>query len=100
MFHDVFRWNRENLPGYFEIYLDVPEEIRKQRDYKNVYRADEDVVGKTLMPELPLHPDLRLYTETLTPEHCVNIIIKQLNIIIPTDNYINNELESAGNEEL
>jgi adenylylsulfate kinase len=79
MFHEVHSWNRKNLPGYCEIYLDVPEHVRKQRDYKKVYLENDAVVGKTLTPELPLYPDLRLYSEHMTPEHCVKIIVEYLN---------------------
>lgn len=32
LFHEVHEWNRKNLPGYVEIYLDVPLEELKRRD--------------------------------------------------------------------
>jgi adenylylsulfate kinase-like enzyme len=50
LFHEVQRWNRENIPGYREIYLRVPLEELRRRDSKGIYamaqRGDErDVVG-------------------------------------------------------
>jgi adenylylsulfate kinase len=64
LFHEVHKWNRGNLPDYFEVFLDLPPEILLTRDYKNVYQGRiEAVMGGTIIPELPLNPDLRL-TET------------------------------------
>jgi adenylylsulfate kinase-like enzyme len=67
LFHEVHEWNRAHLPGYFEVHLEASEELRLLRDYKKVYteRTDQDssrcpVVGRTLEPELPLHPDIVL----------------------------------------
>jgi adenylylsulfate kinase len=37
LFHDVQRWNRENIPGYREIYLRVPIEELRRRDGKGIY---------------------------------------------------------------
>ena len=39
MFHEVQRWNRENIPGYREIYLRVPMEELQRRDAKGIYAA-------------------------------------------------------------
>ena len=38
LFKEIHCWNRENLPGYFEIYLKVPIETLRQRDPKGIYR--------------------------------------------------------------
>jgi adenylylsulfate kinase len=101
LFHDVHGWNRDNLPGYCEIFLDVPEDVRMRRDYKKVYQAEEAVVGKTLIPELPLHPDIRLDTGSLTLDQCVTIIVKQLSIMKPIGNYVqNSKFEFANGGEL
>src|SRR5580700_6872652 len=37
LFHEVQRWNRENIPGYCEIYLRVPIEELRRRDSKGLY---------------------------------------------------------------
>jgi glutamine kinase len=65
LFHDVQRWNRENIPGYHEIYLRVPVDELKRRDSKGIYAAVErgdarNVVGIDVPAEAPEAPDLIL----------------------------------------
>jgi glutamine kinase len=65
LFHEVHAWNRENIPGYREIYLQVPMEELRRRDTKGIYtRADHgeahDVVGLDVAAEFPEEPDLVL----------------------------------------
>jgi glutamine kinase len=65
LFHDVQRWNRANIPGYYEIYLHVPMEELRRRDTKEIYgRAERgdltDVVGIDVAAEAPEAPDLVL----------------------------------------
>jgi adenylylsulfate kinase-like enzyme/phosphohistidine swiveling domain-containing protein len=65
LFHDVQRWNRANIPGYYEIYLQVPMNELRRRDPKGIYamadRGDlRDVVGIDLAAETPEAPDLIL----------------------------------------
>src|ERR1035438_165194 len=65
MFHEVQRWNRENIPGYREIYLRVPIDELRRRDSKGIYaraqRGDaRDVVGLDVPAEVPEAPDLIL----------------------------------------
>ena len=68
MFHGVRAWNRSNLPGYVEIFLDVPQEVRRQRDPKGLYAAEEagalcDMAGSDTPVELPASPDILLRQE-------------------------------------
>ena len=65
LFHEVQRWNRENIPGYREIYLRVPIDELQRRDSKGIYagaqRGDaRDVVGLDVPAEVPEAPDLVL----------------------------------------
>jgi adenylylsulfate kinase-like enzyme/phosphohistidine swiveling domain-containing protein len=65
MFHEVQRWNRENIPHYREIYLRVPMDELQRRDAKGIYAAARrgdlsDVVGLDVAAELPEAPDLIL----------------------------------------
>lgn len=65
LFHEVQRWNRENIPGYCEIYLRVPLAELQRRDSKGIYAASSrgdlrDVVGLDVPAELPETPDLTL----------------------------------------
>lgn len=38
LFKEVHAWNRENLPRYFEVFLNVPVEELRRRDPKGIYR--------------------------------------------------------------
>ncbi|MEK9572619.1 MAG: adenylyl-sulfate kinase [Paracoccaceae bacterium] len=38
LFREVHTWNREHLPGYFEVYLSVPLDELRHRDPKGIYR--------------------------------------------------------------
>ncbi len=65
MFHEVQRWNRQNIPNYREIYLRVPMDELQRRDAKGIYAAAgrgelSDVVGLDVAAELPEAPDLVL----------------------------------------
>ena len=52
LFHEIHQWNRENLPGYFEVLIEVDLEILRERDQKGVYG------GVDLAVEFPRHPHL------------------------------------------
>ena len=61
LFHELHAWNRANLPGYMEIFLDVPEAVRRRRDPKGLYAANvPHMTGREVKAELPLAPHLRL----------------------------------------
>ena len=65
LFHEVQAWNRENIPGYVEIFLDVPMDVIRAGDPKGIYakysRGEvRDVVGLDIKAEFPLNPDIRL----------------------------------------
>ena len=63
LFYEVQRWNRENIPGYREIYLRVPMDELRRRDSKGIYASAQrgearDVVGIDVLAEVPEAPDL------------------------------------------
>ena len=65
MFHEVQDWNRNNIPNYVEIFLDVDMAELERRDSKKIYsraRAGElkDVVGVDIKAEFPKNPDFRI----------------------------------------
>ncbi|SPF33447.1 conserved hypothetical protein [Candidatus Sulfotelmatobacter kueseliae] len=65
LFHEVQRWNRENIPGYREIYLRVPIDELRRRDSKGIYAGAQcgdarNVVGLDVPAEYPEAPDLVL----------------------------------------
>lgn len=62
MFEEVHQWNRENLPGYFEVFLDVPIDELRSRDPKGIYRRFDsgdltNVAGLDLPVDEPAAPD-------------------------------------------
>jgi len=62
LFREVHGWNRAHLPGYFEVYLNVPVEVLRRRDPKGIYRRFErgelrDVAGLDLAVDEPSAPD-------------------------------------------
>jgi cytidine diphosphoramidate kinase len=65
MFHEIQAWNRDNIPGYVEIFLDAPIDVVKARDPKGIYRRFEqgeasEVVGLDIRAEFPREPDIHL----------------------------------------
>lgn len=81
LFHEIHEWNRENLPGYREIFLDVPEEVRRQRDPKGLYAAARNgsvrqMAGAETPVDLPLSPHLVLPTARLSLDACVEAVLR------------------------
>ena len=80
LFHKVHKWNRENLPNYYEIYLDVPLELLKKRDPKGIYNKFDkgeilQVAGLDLPVEEPVNPNLRI---NVKPSTTIDEIIKTI----------------------
>ena len=86
LFHEIQLWNRENQPGYFEIFIDMPEKVRLNRDYKEVYRPPGSgettpVVGRQIAPEVPLNPDLHLTDHRLAPDRQAVLVLDALSAV-------------------
>ena len=65
MFEEVYTWNRNNLPNYFEVYLKVPLKELRTRDPKSIYRRYDkgtisNVAGLDLVVDEPHGSDLVL----------------------------------------
>ena len=63
MFDEVYKWNHQNLPGYFEVFLDTPINVLKSRDPKKLYaRFDlgeiQNVAGMDLSVDVPMNSHL------------------------------------------
>ena len=63
MFSEVYKWNRQNLPNYFEIYLKVPITELRNRDPKGIYHSYysgklRHVFGLDIEVDEPKSPDL------------------------------------------
>jgi len=84
MFREVHEWNRANIPGYVEIYLDVPKEEVVRRDPKKIYaRAARDelknVAGFDFAVDVPTAPDIRIaWSPELTADQSLTHVIEQL----------------------
>ena len=65
LFNEVYQCNRQNIPGYIEIFVDVPMEELIKRDPKNLYEKAmagqiKNVYGIDLRVEYPKNPDVHL----------------------------------------
>lgn len=59
MFHPIQRWNREHIPGYVEVFVNVPISELQCRDSKQIYsKAPNNIVGLDIPAEYPENPDI------------------------------------------
>lgn len=81
MFESVRAENRAANRRYFEVYLDVPHEVRAERDPKGIYRAATkpgDAVHLTAGLEEPQHPDIVIKNfGNVTPEAAAAAILQK-----------------------
>lgn len=80
LFREVHNWNRDNLPGYFEVYLKVPVEELRRRDPKGIYRRFDtgelsQVAGLDLIIDEPAAAD---WTVDFLPQRTVAVLSQQL----------------------
>lgn len=70
MFDSVREWNRENIPGYVEIYVKVSMKTLQERDQKGLYtNSDGSVAGINFAVQEPKNPDIILENDGyFTPE--------------------------------
>ena len=84
LFRDVQRWNRENIPNYFEVYLKVPTDELRRRDPKGIYRRFDageiaNVAGMDLAVDEPYAPDVLIDFEAdLSVQDCSKHVIEAL----------------------
>jgi adenylylsulfate kinase-like enzyme len=84
MFREVHAWNRANIPGYVEIYLDVPKDELIRRDPKQIYaRAARDelkhVAGFDVAVDEPIAPDIRIaWSPGLSVDESLSHVVAQL----------------------
>lgn len=65
LFDEVHAWNRANISPYLEVFLDVPDTVRAERDTKGHYRGLEtnettDFAGSHFTVDIPKAPDLHI----------------------------------------
>ena len=73
MFDEIREWNRNNIKGYIEIFLDVTEEILKDRDRKGLYKPQNNV-------QFPKNPDIIVKNDG---NESINSIVDRIKVIIP-----------------
>ncbi len=84
LFHAVHAWNREHLPRYTEVFLDVSEQVRRKRDPKGLYAAEQNtnaspMAGLQTAVELPLQPHVHIQGE-----HPIEQVVKTILQVLPT----------------
>ncbi len=84
LFEDVRVWNRQNVPGYVELYVRAPLAVLQERDQKSLYSrgekgAVENVPGFDLAVELPSTPDFVLENDgSQSPEELVDALLNNM----------------------
>jgi len=80
LFKEVHAWNRENLPGYFEVYLNVPIAELRQRDPKGIYRRfDDGELTHVAGLDLPIdEPEAADWVAEFSTERSVDVLAGEL----------------------
>jgi len=84
MFEEIYEWNKKNLPGYYEIFLDIPLEELKKRDSKGIYTKFEkgnlkNIAGLDLAIQKPTAPDMHIRdNDKINEEIITNYVIKMM----------------------
>ena len=65
---DLLAWNRLNIPGYFEVYLEASVEVLRHRDTNGLYQGAIEgtvlhVVGVDIPWHVPQAPDVIINTD-------------------------------------
>ena len=58
LFHDVRKWNRNNIDNYVEIYMKTSLKKIIKKKYTKIYKRKTKLVGIDLKPEFPKKPDI------------------------------------------
>ena len=83
---EYWKWNRENIENYYEIYLKVPMEVLIARDNKKLYRRAlnheiSNVYGVDMPFEEPSEPTVVVINDSsLSPGEVSEYIINELGI--------------------
>lgn len=92
LFHEVHRWNRKNLPNYFEVFLDVPFDELQRRDPKGIYRRFASgelthVAGLDVAVDIPETADWVVrYDQSLDPDTLASNLLNRLTITASGEN--------------
>ena len=89
IFPETQRWNRKNIPNYFEVYLRTPLNLLFERDSKGLYRRAlageiKNVVGIDIEFPVPPNPDLIVDNDVVLPS--LEPLAHQIIAAIPWEN--------------
>jgi adenylylsulfate kinase-like enzyme len=86
LFREVHVWNRENLPGYFEVYLKVPVDELRRRDPKGIYhRYDAGLLSNVAGLDLPIdEPEAADWVAEFASEQTVTLLADKLINVLKT----------------
>ena len=65
LFKEIHTWNRNNIPGYVEVFIDTPLNELERRDPKGLYKSYrigeiENIAGLDLSVDFPENPEILL----------------------------------------
>lgn len=84
MFHEVRKWNSDNIKNYKEIYLKASQDILVKRNQKGLYKKvlngeQKNVAGMDLKVEEPLNPNIEIINDGIkNPEEVLKLILDEL----------------------
>lgn len=91
LFKEVHEWNRKNIRGYFEVFLDVPVDELRRRDPKKIYKKFDEgkiqnVAGLDFSIDPPSAPDVRFaFDQNVTSEMNANELLRKFVAIIDSE---------------
>lgn len=80
---EIHQWNRNQLPRYFDVLLDVPMDELRRRDSKRLYESFDtgkirNVVGMDIPADFPLFPEYRVsFDPAMRPEQIAHDVVKR-----------------------
>ena len=81
MFDEIREWNRQNINGYVEIFLDVDMDVLRKRNQKGLYSKQQlggvmNLAGVDMETQLPQNPDIVINNDGSIPvAQCVKTIM-------------------------
>lgn len=75
MFDEIRQWNRDNIKGYIEVFLDVPIDLLRQRDKKGLNISIDGI-------EFPKEPDLVVCNDGTED---IRNIVKRIEELVPKE---------------
>ena len=79
LFDSIREWNRKNINGYVEVFLDVPLEVLKKRNKKGLYsgKTKDEVLDNV---EFPTDPDVRIVNNDNT---IIEDFVREIEFVSP-----------------